>query len=86
MDTSEKVRENRARRTAALQGLALRKSRRRDSHALDYGGYWLIEGEANAVVVGDLWGMSLDDVEGWLKRDRQQVPIVRFIPSTCSLR
>ncbi len=82
MDTSKKVRENRVRRMAARQGLILRKSRRRDPHALDYGGYWLIDDEANTLIVGERWGMSLDDVEAWLNRDRQRVITVDFVPST----
>ena len=35
--TSEKVRENRLRRVAERQGLALHKNPRRDPRALDYG-------------------------------------------------
>lgn len=38
---SDKVRENRLRRTAERRGLTLVKSRRRDTHATDYGTYRL---------------------------------------------
>jgi hypothetical protein len=38
---TSKVRENRLRRAAARQGFVLRKSRRRDVRALDYGEVWL---------------------------------------------
>lgn len=41
--TPEKVRENRLRRMAERQGLILRKSRRRDPRALDYGLFDLVE-------------------------------------------
>jgi len=42
MDTHEKVRENRLRRAAERQGFTLRKSRRRDRLAPDYGEMWLL--------------------------------------------
>jgi hypothetical protein len=41
---TEKVRENRLRRMAERQGLALRKSRRRDPRAIDYGGWDVLAG------------------------------------------
>lgn len=37
-----KVAENRLRRAASRQGLALRKSRARDPRAIDYGRYYLV--------------------------------------------
>lgn len=42
-DQAEKVYENRLRRMAERQGLALSKSRRRDPRALDYGQWSLID-------------------------------------------
>ena len=86
MDTSEKVREDRVRRRATRQGFTLCKSRRRDPHALGYGGYWLIDDEANTLIVGEHWGMSLDDVEGWLNRDKERVTTVSFTPTTRQTR
>lgn len=71
--TEEKVRENRLRRMAERQGLALRKSRRRDERALDYGRYMLVDERTNAVVVGTVplgrpcW--TLDDIEEYLSGD-----------------
>jgi hypothetical protein len=60
-----KVRENQARRLAAQQGLTLRKSRRRDPRALDFGTYtllnekwWHVGGQA----------MTLEQVEDYLSR------------------
>lgn len=74
MDTTEKVRENRLRRAAGRQGLRLEKSRRRDPRALDYGGYFIVEGPA---ADGANWrartlmtsehGVSLDEVEAFLR-------------------
>jgi hypothetical protein len=62
----DKVRENRIRRVAQRRGLKLLKSRRRDTHALDYGLYMLIQPDKNASVTGDF--ASLDAVEEWLNR------------------
>ena len=62
-----KVRENRLRRTAARQGLELRKSRRRDKRALDYGAYWLVDSNGGLAAGGE-WGTSLDEVEAYLTR------------------
>jgi hypothetical protein len=65
-----KVRENRLRRAAERQGLRLEKSRRRDSHALGYGTYQLVDANTNALVAHGLpstragaYGLTLDDVE-----------------------
>lgn len=62
-DTAEKVRENRLRRMAQRQGMALRKSRRRDPRALDYGLYWLVDADRNLIVAGGAHGLTLDEVE-----------------------
>jgi hypothetical protein len=62
--SGEKVRENRLRRMAERQGLLLRKSRRRDVRALDYGTYMLIDLHTNALVSGER--LSLEQVEAWL--------------------
>jgi hypothetical protein len=74
MDAEEKVREARLRRMAERQGLYLRRSRRRDPLALDYGCYYLIEPESNSLVFGELaghgFGASLDDIEAYLRRPR----------------
>jgi hypothetical protein len=66
---SDKVRENRLRRMAARQGLALAKSRRRDQYAIDYGDYWLVDPDRNAIVYGEpgRFHLGLDDVEAYLK-------------------
>jgi len=66
MDTNEKVRENRLRRMADRQGIALRKSRRRDPRALDYGVYWLIDIRRNMHLDPRGDGMTLDEVEDYL--------------------
>jgi hypothetical protein len=72
MADSEKARENRLRRMAERQGLALRKSRRRDPRAWDYGLWMIVDLETNTVVAGTGAGgrpeLTLDDVETWLTR------------------
>jgi hypothetical protein len=66
---AEKVRENRLRRAAERQGLALMKSRRRDPRAYDFGTYMLVDPRTNTVVAHggqSGYGMSLEDVEDQL--------------------
>jgi len=68
--TAEKVLENRLRRVAARQGLTLNKSRRKDTRAMDFGGYMLSHTEKNAVVYGGspfAFSASLEDVARFLK-------------------
>ncbi len=68
-ERESKVRENLLRRMAERQGLNLRKSRRRDVRAIDYGCYMLVENETKCVIAGADHGraeFSLDDVEAYL--------------------
>lgn len=74
MNPSEKIRENRIRRTIARRGYALNKSRRRDPKAWDFGSYQITDPQGGGLVfanwaVGHGFGLSLDDVEEWLERD-----------------
>ena len=67
-----KIRENRLRRMAERQGLSVRKSRRRDPRAVDYGLYHLVDTDLNAIIAGGSpwnYSMTLDDVEEWLTSD-----------------
>jgi len=69
-DQEDKVRENRLRRMAERQGLALQKCRRRDPRALGFGTYRLVDPLRNRVVasiqsMGD-YGYDLADVEQFL--------------------
>ena len=72
---ADKVRENRARRAIERRGYHLMKSRRRDTRAIDYGGYMIIDPIINGVVAGTSpahqhgFSMSLEDVEQWLQRE-----------------
>jgi hypothetical protein len=73
MSDDVKVRDNRVRRMAKRQGLELIKSRRRDTRALDYGGYLLVDPATSMVVYSYGWndfGASLDDIEAWLTQPR----------------
>lgn len=65
-ESREKVRENRLRRMAERRGLVLRKSKRRDPQAIDYGAYWLIDAESDFLIYGDEWGTDLDGIEEFL--------------------
>jgi hypothetical protein len=65
------VRENRLRRMAKRQGLAVVKSRRRDPRALGYGGYMIVDARTNSAVVGahpHEFSLDLDEVEAYLTR------------------
>lgn len=70
---NDKVQENRVRRMADRQGLLLRKQRRRDPRALDYGRYMLVDADGNYVVAGVEGGRAawtLNDCEQYLTSDR----------------
>ncbi len=69
-DRDEKVRENRLRRAAERQGLVLKKSRRRDWRALDFGKYWLADANLNLLETPEE-GMNLDEIEAWLNEGRK---------------
>lgn len=66
--TIGKVRENRLRRMADRQGLALHKNRRRDPYARDYGLYALrpLDAATPQTTQDDL---TLDEVEAYLTTD-----------------
>jgi hypothetical protein len=73
MIRKDQVRENRARRMADRQGLRLEKSRRRDSKALTFGTYQLVDQISNVLVMGDAnrgYGLDLDAVEKYLLGDK----------------
>jgi len=73
MSDEDKIRENRLRRAAQRQGLALTKSRRRDPRATDYGTYMLVDAQTNTLAAWGLrsgYGMSLDDVEDALRGEQ----------------
>ncbi len=87
--SEQKARENRLRRAAAVQGFALRKARRRDRRALDYGQYWLLRLWELDLLPGvaaledpeireDWRGpfASLDDLEAWLAQDPEERPVM----------
>ena len=60
------AREARVRRRAQKEGLLLRKSRARTAHLDDHGEYRLVDANLNAIVAGEKFDMTLDDVENWL--------------------
>jgi len=63
---NDKVIENRIRRALHRRGLALKKSRRRDPHAIGYGTYAVIDPQINACVSSN--GLTLEDVDDWMNK------------------
>ena len=66
-NTTDKVRENRARRWANRHGLILRKSRAQMLSVDNLGGYMLVDAQLNAVVAGSRFDLGLADVEAILR-------------------
>lgn len=68
--------ENRLRRMAWRQGYELRKSRRRDRRAIDYGRWAIVDRRTDAIVAGagieGRYAFTLEDVEAWLTRDERE--------------
>ena len=74
----QKVRENRLRRMAKRQGLAVRKSAARDPHALGYERFWIADAGTNATVFQGSErypNLTLDEVEKWLTADPEMRPV-----------
>jgi hypothetical protein len=69
--TDDKIRENRLRRMAGRQGLVVKKSRRRDPHALDYGIYYVADASTNLLHKGPYRDgfADLDDLEAFLTEE-----------------
>jgi hypothetical protein len=69
MSREEKLKERRLRRVVARQGHRLRKQRRLDVSAYDYGRYRIF-GPVGQLAAGDeIFGMTLDEVEDWVFAD-----------------
>jgi hypothetical protein len=62
MGDTSRTQENRVRRAAERQGLGLRKSRRRDQLARDYGEIYILD--EHGTRMGTF--RSLDEAEAWL--------------------
>ena len=62
--TKERVLENRLRRVATRRGLILRKSRRRDPNAYDYGNWYICVRSSGGLLAEC---RSTEEVESWLK-------------------
>lgn len=56
---------------AERQGYQLRKSRRRDPWATDYGRWWVVDSDTNALLTSES-GMGLDGIETWLTTPRSE--------------
>jgi hypothetical protein len=69
--TTEKTRENLARRQLDRMGYKLMRSRARDQRDITFGGYQIVDLETNGLVAG--WGnanrgfaLDLEGVEAWV--------------------
>jgi hypothetical protein len=67
--SDERRREAKARRMAKAQGYALRKSRARTFSGNNLGGYMIVDPNLNAVVCGERYDLTLEDVEEFLRQD-----------------
>jgi hypothetical protein len=72
-ESIDKARENRIRRRAQRLGFALRKSRARYLHMDDFGEYQLIDPDRTAIVWGEKFDLSLEDVERYLDEVEEQM-------------
>ena len=73
MTSAEKTRENRLRRQAKRLGLEITKSRAREIHVDDYGGYRIVELYRKALVHGQRFELDLDDVDAYLAEAEEQL-------------
>jgi hypothetical protein len=65
METNEKNREQKLRRRLSKKGYTLHKSRIRNIHLNNHGGYMIVESYRNLVIHGDHYELTLKDVEYW---------------------
>lgn len=62
----EKQREARLRRLLRKQGYLLKKSRIKNPHINNMGGYMIVDAQRNFVVNGDRFELDLDQVEKFI--------------------
>ncbi len=67
MSNTEKVREQRLRRTLNRNGYSLRKSRARDIHPGNLCGYMIVNYYINGIVAGSSFELDLDDVDKFVR-------------------
>lgn len=68
METKEiKNKENKLRRQLRKMGYYLMKSRIRNPHLDDFGGYRIIDPHTNFIEAGPKFELSLEDVENFVK-------------------
>jgi hypothetical protein len=63
---SDARRESRLRPRAQRQGYQVRKSRVRNTHGNDLGGYRIVETQFNTIECGERFDLDLDEVERFL--------------------
>ena len=62
----DKVRENRARRQAERLGVIVKKSHGKLWNIDNQLGYMIVDGKLNAVLQGEKYNMTIEEVEEWL--------------------
>jgi hypothetical protein len=65
-EKTESARVSAARRALARRGYTLRKSRIREPHLNDLGGFQIVSTDNNLVVAGADYDLALDYVEGFV--------------------
>lgn len=63
----DRRRENRVRARAARRGYMVRKSRAAPDYIDNRGGYQIVDANTNAIVGGEKFDLTIDDVEKWLE-------------------
>jgi hypothetical protein len=67
MDNTEKIHEQRLRRTAERRGYRLNRSKRRDPRAYDFGKYYVTDAFTKYLLTSEQ-GITLDEVDGWFSQ------------------
>ena len=73
MTPEQKTRENKLRRQAKRLGLAVKKSRVREIHLNDHGGYQIVDLYRNRLVQGQRFELELDDVAAYLAETEESL-------------
>ena len=64
IEIAKKVLENKMRRIAERRGFRIEKSRRKDTDAMDFGGYILTDARTNIVIMDNA---TLDEIEIYIR-------------------
>ena len=73
MSPAEKTIENKLRRQAKRLGLEIKKSRVREIHLHDHGGYQIVALRSKRLVHGELYSLSLSEVHSHLALEEERL-------------